>query len=140
MFLDPPSNWCLFPDGGFDLRGIRTIQWEARSLRGDVNVEFVIGGVKWKWDETEKEIQVCEPSSIDSMPRDGLGIYKLTDTWQEFRVDLTGHPESDFQCLVGGFGWVIGWGSNGVYLDEKQTEAEQPKTFTIELRNIRYER
>jgi hypothetical protein len=42
--------------------------------------------------------------------------------------------------VVGGFGWVIAWSSNGVKLNKQQTGAEQPKTLTIEVRNGRYEK
>ncbi len=74
------------------------------------------------------------------MPRRSLGIYKLTEQWQEFQYDLSGIPDEYFQCVVGGFGWVISWGSNQVYLNDSRTGAKQPKILKFQLRNIRYER
>ena len=138
MYLNPPNNWGMESDGGFDLRGFRSIKWEARSLQEEVNVEFIIGGITWIWDDDNKMRQsALYPGS---MPRDSLGIYTLNKNWQEFQVNLSDHPEDDFQYVVGGFSWVIDWGSNQVDLDNPGTCPEQPKTFTIEIRNIRYER
>lgn len=140
MYLDPPSNWGEIPDGGFDLRGFRRVKWEARSVTGTVNVEFVIGGVRRKWDEKKEcPVRVAVPYP-GSMPRVSLGIKTLTEHWQSFEYDLSDKPEDDLKCIVGGFAWVISWGSNQVQLNEAGTGPKQPKTFTIEIHNIRYER
>jgi hypothetical protein len=48
MFLD--GNWGK-TDGGYDLRGKRKLGWQARSLSGMVNVQFLAGGVAWVWDK-----------------------------------------------------------------------------------------
>jgi hypothetical protein len=137
MYLSPPNNWGR--EGGFDLRGVRkAIKWEARSLAGDVNVEFVIGGVVWKWDH-EKKTQVGV-SCPDSMPRTSLGIRTLTSNWQPFDWDLSQLPEDAFKSVIGAFAWTIEWGSNGVDPNDAGTAAVRPKTFKIELRNVRYER
>lgn len=138
MYLDPPNNWgwCC---GGFDLRGTRdAVKWEARSLNGPVNVEFVIGGVVWGWDDNNKE-RVTVPYP-DSMPRNSLGVRSLTEVWQLFELDLSQLPEDHFKRVVAGFGWVIDWGSNGIQLNEAGTGPVQPETFEIEIRNVRYER
>lgn len=138
MYLNPPNNFGVDPNGGFDLRSIRrVIKWEARSVEREVNVEFVIGGVTWIWDDESRERQ--DAPYPDSMPRLSLGIKTLTEDWQSFEFDLSGKPEDDFKRVVGGFAWVISWGSNGVQLNEEGTP-EPSKTFTIEIRNIRYER
>lgn len=134
MYLNPPNNWGR--ERGFDLRGTRrVIKWEAHSLGGEVNVEFVIGGVVWRWDHEKKEqIGVSCP---DSMPRTSLGIKTLTPNWQLFEWDLSQLPEDAFSSVVGAFAWTVNWGSNGV--DDNAANNPQPKTFKIELRNIRYE-
>jgi hypothetical protein len=136
-YLNPPNNWGTVPDGGFDLRNFsQAITWEARSLTGEVNVEFVIGGVTWIWDEDARaKVEAPYP---DSMDRTSLGIYSLTSDWQSFEVDLSNIPKEEFQYVVGGFAWVINWGSNGVKLNEEGTGSEELKTFIIEIRNIEY--
>lgn len=138
MYLDPPNSWGT-QYGGFDLRKVgSTIHWEARSLRDDVFVHFVIGGVMWIWDEKTKE--KISPIYPDSMPRTSLGVRKLTREWQTFQFSLIGHPNEDFMRVVGGFAWVIDWDSNRVRLDEENKISEQPRVFEIEIRNIYYER
>ena len=74
------------------------------------------------------------------MPRESLGgTIKLTEKWQEFNHDLSNCEENYFKNVVGGFGWVIDWGSNRVYLNETRTGPKEPKTLIIEIRNIRFE-
>jgi len=140
MYLDPPNNWGT-EAGGYDLRNVqRVIKWEARSVTGTVNVEFVIGGVRWKWDdEKECPTKITVPYP-DSMPRTSLGIRTLTGDWQSFEYDLSDRPEEYFECVLGGFGWIINWGSIDIYLNSEGTGAEQPKTLIIEIRNIHYGR
>lgn len=140
VYLDPPNNFGERPDGGFDLRESRYIRWEARSVTGTVNVEFVIGGIDWRWDDQKEcpdRVSVPHPGS---MPRVSLGIKTLTEHWQPFEYDLSNQPEDNLKRVVGGFAWVISWGSNQVRLNEAGTGPEQPETFVIEIRNIRYER
>ena len=137
MYLSSPNNWGRQP--GFDLRGVRrVVKWEARSLDEPVTVEFVTGGVTWKWDDNTKE-QVLVPHP-DSLPRRSLGIKALTRNWNHFEYEFRDVPEDYFRCVVGGFGWTINWGSNGMQLNKERTSPLQPRTFTIEIRNIRYER
>ncbi len=139
MYLNPPNNWGEDPNGGFDLRDARgVIRWEAQSLTGKVNVEFVIGGVTWKWNERTKEKEAVQYS--DSMRRESLGIKTLTNYWQPFEVTLSHIPEEEFKRVVGGFGWVINWDSNNVLLNEAGTGPEEPKTFIIEIRNIHWDK
>jgi hypothetical protein len=116
---------------GYDLRPFRrAIAWEARSVSGDVTIEFVIGGADWIWDhETGRKIA---PPCPDTLKRKPLGIFTVTEQWQSFEVDLTGRPEEEFVNVIGGFAWVITWGSNDVQ------PGGTPKTFVIEIRNVRY--
>lgn len=138
MYLDPPNNWGANP--GFDLRGNRRVlMWEARSVTGAVIVEFIIGGVDWVWDE-KQECRKISPLCPDSMPRTVVGRATLTENWQSFSYDLTKVKEEYFKNLIGGFSWVITWGSNGVLLNQDRTGPVQSKTFIIEIHNIRYER
>jgi hypothetical protein len=138
MYVNPPNNWGTDPNGGYDLRKTRKkIKWEARSLSGVINIEFVIGGVVWKWDENEKK-KVNAPY-FDSMRRLSLGIKELSSDWQPFENDLSDIPEEEFSAVVGGFAWVISWGSNDVQLNDQRTLAAKSKSFVFEIRNIRYE-
>jgi hypothetical protein len=127
MFLDPPNNWGTDPEGGYDLRSVRkSIHWEARSVEGAVNVEFLIGGVRWAWNEELKSKE--KVPFPDTLPRTSLGVYSLTPEWQEFRYSLTAIKDNSFGCVVAGFGMMINWGSAG-----------QNQKYGVEVRNIFYE-
>jgi hypothetical protein len=137
MYLSSPNNWGQQP--GYDLRRFRrTLKWEARSLAGPVNVNFVVGGVNWTWEHTTKEKNYNLPCP-DSMPH-SQKIKILTGEWQTYEWELSEQPEENFRSVVGGFAWLIEWGANGVQFNEEQTGAANPKEFKIEIRNIRYER
>ena len=141
MYLHPRGNFGTDAQGGHNLSNVSDIlRWEARSVGGEVYVEFVIGGITWTWDEAARE---REPAPFpDSLPHTSLGTMKLTTAWQAFSVDLRGRGRDadDFKSTIGGFGWVITWAANGVELDEDGISPKQKKVFTIEIRNIRYER
>lgn len=132
MYLDPPNNFgtrC----GGFDLRKFRrAVEWRARSLEGPVNVEFIIGGVEWVWDE-ERKARVASPFP-DSMPRVSLGTKLVTPQWQDFTYQLSARPPADFARVVAAFAWVIAERPPG------RASPERPKPFVIELSGIRYVR
>lgn len=136
MYLDPRDNWGTDPEGGYDLRKChRVIKWDARSADGEVDVEFVIGGDKWEWDlRTHEKAKLPYPNTINR----SLGTEHLTTEWQQFKTDLSKIADDRFKRVVGGFGWVIAWDSNGVRLNRDRTGAEQPRTFTIEIRDIQY--
>jgi hypothetical protein len=134
MYLFPPNNWGYLP--GNDLRSYRkSITWEAKSVGDDCMVEFVIGGIQWKWENGSKSSDLKYP---DSMPRKSLGIKTLTKDWQKFSSDLSDRPEENFSNVIGDFGWIIPWGSNNISLNENRTGSQNPRTFTIEIRNIKY--
>ncbi|MFZ0774711.1 MAG: hypothetical protein WCA49_24285 [Candidatus Sulfotelmatobacter sp.] len=136
MYLNPKNNWGTDPDGGYDLRSCHgAIKWEARSADGEVDVAFVIGGDKRNL-TTKDQAKFPYPNTIDR----SLGTRHLKAEWLPFDADLSKIPDDKFKRVVGGFGWLIKWESNGVKLNREQTGAEHPKTFTIEIRNIRYEK
>jgi hypothetical protein len=137
MYLSSPNNWAEQP--GYDLRSFRRVlKWKARSLTGPVNVVFVIGGINWEWDHAKKEKNYTVPCP-DSMPR--IQTTKaLTEEWQAFDWDLSDQQEEYFSSLIGGFAWMIEWGSNGVQLNEARRGPVEPKTFRIEITDIRYEK
>jgi hypothetical protein len=136
MYLDTRGNWGTDPDGGFDLRGCHgVIKWEARSADGPVRVKFLLGGDKRNL-PTKDRAKFPYPNTIDQ----ALRTEDLSDQWREFTFNLSKVPEERFKRVVGGFGWEIAWSSNGIKLNSKRTAAENPKTFTIEIRNVRYEK
>jgi hypothetical protein len=138
MYLDPPNNWGWDPCGGYDLRGFRRITWEARSIGGEVLIEFLVGGVKWEWNGTRMgKVNVSYP---DSLPRTSLGTKSLTENWQFFEHTFSEQSLDYFKRVVGGFGWVINWGSNNILPNDEGTAPVQPRTLRIEIRNVRYER
>ncbi|MCX5645049.1 MAG: hypothetical protein NTZ17_10260 [Phycisphaerae bacterium] len=141
MYLHPRGNWGTDPAGGCDLRDVAdVIRWEARAVDGTVNVEFLIGGITWTWDEMAKK-KVPAPYP-DSLPHTDLGTKRLTSEWKLFEVDLRekGRVRDDFKKVVGGFGWVITWAANGLKMSDDALSPNQKKVFIIEIRNIRYER
>ena len=117
------------PEDGVDIQCCRKkIVWEAHSIGGAVKAEFVCGGIDWRW--TPEGTQSALPYG-DTLTKQGLGTYTLTDAWQtlEYPLSETGHKKDDFRRVIGGFGWVIVWPSK---------DPQPTKTVTIELRNIRY--
>jgi hypothetical protein len=137
FYLTPPNNFGSVC-GGVNLQGFRRLKWEARSLGRDVEVEFIIGGIAWVWDERKKE--KIEPPYPDSMRRVGLGQKTLTSKWQTYEVDLSDREKSQLDRVVNGFSWLVRWSSNGVGLKADQSGPNQIKTFRFEIKNIRYER
>jgi hypothetical protein len=134
MYLDPRGNWGSDAEGGFDLRNChRVIKWEARSISGPVEVKFLIGGDK-RDVATKERGKFQFPNTLDQ----SLGIRKLDTQWETFEFDLSKIPDDRFKRIVGGFGWIISWSSNGVEPNNHMS-TDQPKTFTIEIRNVRYE-
>jgi hypothetical protein len=117
------------PRAGFDLRGRRAIRWEARSLSGKAYVQFVAGGMTWRWDERAKEqVDVRYP---DSMPSLKLSEQRLDSNWRRFRVPLD-IADENLSAVVGSFGFLVEWTANNV-------DDRQPRAFVIEVRNILYE-
>jgi hypothetical protein len=129
MLLD--GYWGQTRGAGYDLQRFTTISWEARSLSGNVFVQFVAGGANWMWDgKTRTMVGAPYP---DSLPNLQLGQpTKLTGQWQHFEFPLgTYTTAADRQDVIAPFGWVIS-------LDSNDGDRGQPPTFVIEVRNISY--
>ncbi|GAF81689.1 unnamed protein product, partial [marine sediment metagenome] len=83
VWLSPPDMFGTAPDGGYDLRGFRGIEWEARAIGDPVKVEFFIGGIDRVWKKNEDgRWEFVRAPYPDTMPRTSLGIRKLTNEWQ----------------------------------------------------------
>lgn len=140
VWLSPPNVFGTAPRNGWDLRGFDTILWEARALDGPVKVEFFLGGIDWIWEKRGGCWARTRPKYADTMTRVGLGIRTLTGEWQTFRVRLTEMKSNDFKRVVGGFGWIVSWGNNGIQPDESGLRPLERKQFRFQVRSIRYEK
>lgn len=133
MFLYPPNNSGDVKDGGIDLRKFRkAISFEARSVNSAANVEFIIGGVVWRWEG----VQSAASPYPDTMPRISFGLQELKEDWTKYSFDLSAYPEDYFRAVVNGFSAVLSQSNNQIGTDENGVV----KPVVIELRNIRYER
>ena len=141
VWLSPANEFGTAVDGGYDLRGFRGIEWEARAVDDPMEVEFFIGGIDRVWhQDTDGRWEFVRAPYPDTMPRTGLGIRKLTKEWQTFRVSLSDRPEEAFARVVGGFGWVATWGNNGVQATESGMRPSAIKKLAFEVRNVFYVR
>lgn len=139
VWLSPPGAFGTAPDGGYDFRGFRGIEWEARAVGGPVEVEFFIGGIDRVWKQNaDGRWEFVRAPYPDTMPRTSLGIRKLTNEWQKFRVSLSDRPESNFARVVGGFGWIATWGNNGVRPTESGMRPSEVKETRFEVRKVFY--
>lgn len=108
---EPPNNWGKDPrwkGRGFDLTQYNRLVFWARADKS-TKIEFLVGGIN-------------EPYG-DSLIYPRKKIANLSQTWQEFEIDLSG---ADLRHIIGGFAWVTNWDTNpgGVifYLDDIRFE------------------
>lgn len=126
------GDWGRTAGAGYDLRGSTMISWEARSLDGNVFVQFLLGSESWVWDEkTGVQVNAPYPGSLLSRQ---LEEPELTGQWQRFTYRLDKNVSTaELQAVIAPFGWIIKLGSN-------KDDHGQPRTsFTIEVRKISYE-
>lgn len=107
----PPNNWGkteAWKDDGFDLSEYTNLKFWARA---DTNctVEFLVGGIGGPYG--------------DSLVFPRKKNIKLTQTWQEYLIDLS---NADLSYIIGGFGWASNWqkspGGCSFYLDDIRFE------------------
>ena len=103
-WLQPDHNWGTIPNAGFDLKRYRQLIFRARAEQSGTQIKFFTGGVS----KGDKATPLPHPSSIESPifaqeadPTDGY--IDLTDSWQEYHIDLTG---ADLHNVIDGFGWA----------------------------------
>ncbi len=106
------QNWGDYP--GHDLSGATKLTFWARGEAGGEKAEFKVGGIR----ETGK------PYEDSIYPAVTTGVLVLTNTWQQYTIDLTGR---DMSNIIGGFVWVTNIASNPggctIYLDNIVFEA-----------------
>ncbi len=105
---NPANNWG-FAKGGFDLTGAKRLSFWARGEKGgEVIAEFKMGGIGGDYPDSDSS---------------SLGPIELTDSWQQYIIDLEG---MDLSYISGGFCWVISkiYNPDGCtfYLDEIKYE------------------
>lgn len=85
---NPANNWGN-KKGGFDLTGMTKLTFWARGAKGgEVIQKFVVGGIEGTYPDS---------ATVE------MGPIELTDTWQQFTVNLAGQ---DLSYINGGFSWV----------------------------------
>ncbi|OGX53753.1 MAG: hypothetical protein A2460_05195 [Omnitrophica WOR_2 bacterium RIFOXYC2_FULL_43_9] len=107
---NPANNWGT-KKGGFDLTGMTKLSFWARGAKGGEIVQKVkVGGIKGTYPDTA-EVE--------------FGPIELTDTWQQFSVNLV---DKDLSYISGGFAWVATVDQNPegatFYFDDMKYEAD----------------
>jgi len=124
-WLNPADNFGSIKAAGLNLTGFQKLSFWARSDAGSsgVVVKFLVGGAGC-------QIPIPPPYPDSLCPPRNSGWQRLTDQWQHFEISL---KDADLTYVIGGFAWVIDWGSNGISLDN-------PKRIVLYLDEIRFER
>jgi len=87
-----------------DLSGANKLTFMARGAAGGEQVEFFVGGLG-RSGETGK----ATTEYPDSTSKRTTGVITLTDTWQQYTIDLAGANLTSIGC---GFGFVVTAGNN----------------------------
>ncbi len=105
---NPANNWGMVK-GGYNLAPAKKLTFWARGKEGgEVISEFKMGGMTGEYSDSDSA---------------SIGPVELTDSWQEYTIDLEG---MDLSYISGGFCWVISkiYNDQGCtfYLDEIKYE------------------
>ena len=107
-WTDPENNWGQRP-GGYDLTGVSSLTFWARSEKAGQQLKILIGGISCFKDKAFP----YHDSVCDVVP---VPWFTLTNEWRQYTVDLTS-VKKDWSQLLGGFGFVINQ-SGTFYLDD----------------------
>lgn len=83
----PEHNWGEFR--GRNIRRAKRVQFDAKGVQGNEQVEFKVGGIK-------------TASGGDTFEK-SLGTVTLTTGWQHFEISLV---NQDLSNVIGGFAWT----------------------------------
>jgi hypothetical protein len=124
-WLNPADNWGTVKDAGFSLTGFTKLSFQVRAEAASSGavIKFMVGGAGC-------QIPTVPPYPDSVCPPKDSGWVRLTDQWQHFEIALT---DTDLSYVIGGFAWVIDWGSNEI-------SVEHPKRIIFYLDEIRFER
>ncbi len=85
---NPANNWGE-QKGGYKLAGMKKLTFWARGEKGTEQIEkFIVGGITGTYPDSAKV---------------EMGPVKLTNTWQQYTIDLS---DKDLSSISGGFGWA----------------------------------
>lgn len=141
----PFANWGDHPNAGHDITGATQLTFWAKGAQGGERVEFFAfgigrssGGAPTKtYPDSSPKVTLCGlvTSSSDTC------YLTLTDTWQQYTIDLTG---IDVSYVLGGFGWVTNDAQNNnqsitFYIDDIKyhghTRLDEPR-FLVSFETI----
>jgi len=109
---NPANNWGS-KKGGFDLTGMTKLTFWARGAKGGELLQKVMVGM------SNKDKTYPDTASVE------MGPVELTNTWQQYTVNLAG---KDLSYINGGFGWSTTADLNPegatFYIDDIKFEAD----------------
>jgi hypothetical protein len=123
----PQTNWGE-TDAGLDLTGATKLVFSAKAIGESQHVEFFVGGLGW---EGPRKVAI-HPDSINKV----ASLIRLSDTWDEYTIDLDGMDLSRVAC---GFGWVTSRDTNprrdevNFLIDDIRFVFDQPRLKPILL-------
>lgn len=114
----PQLNNGSMPGQGLNLTGAKRLSFWARGEEGGEKVEFLTCGFGYTGPNS---VNVDYP---DSCSKQSLGVVTLTDSWEEYVIDLNG---LDLSSIALGFGYALAGkaydiGPRNFYLDEIRFE------------------
>ena len=103
-WLNPPDNWGIVKNAGYNLIDAKKFIFYARGKKGNEYVEFKVGGIKGKYPDSAKS---------------KLLKIKLTKKWKKYIIPL---DKLNMSYIIGGFAIILPKKSNKngavFYLDE----------------------
>ena len=101
-WLQPDGNWGISPDAGFDLSDYKQLIFRARAETNGIQIKFFMGGVSKDADGNSLPYPSSVNEPIFAQEADQTdGYINLTDSWQEYHIDLT---NTDLSHVIDGFG------------------------------------
>ncbi len=103
-WLQPDHNWGIIPNAGYDLSNYRQLIFQARAEIPDAQIKFFVGGVYASPEGDSLQYPSSIKAPVFAQEADPVdGFINLTDTWQEYHIDLTA---VDLHYVIDGFGWA----------------------------------
>jgi exo-beta-1,3-glucanase (GH17 family) len=101
-WLQPDGNWGTIPNAGFDLTNYKQLVFQARAEIPGTQIKFFVGGVSKDTDGNPLPYPSSVSAPIFAQEADPAdGFVNLTDSWQEYHIDLT---NADLGKVIDGFG------------------------------------
>lgn len=101
---NPPNNWGIFPNQGYDLRKSKRLVFFAKGDKGGEKVEFFMGGISGRYGDSGQSERK---------------EFELTREWKRYEIPLS---NVNLKYIIGGFGLSVSGDTNQegaiFYLDE----------------------